>query len=174
MSGGRLGVRDVLSVDHFLIMVLYALLLSMFLAVLWASDRPCAFVSSRIFGALVIGGLAVAWLMYPFLPEEDGSAVGRRGPNSEVDARCLVYSAALEPLDRRGFRRPAWARLLGRSGASSRPDGVQWEDRGGRGPLLRCARWELSVMGFAEVLEHHRRRSDLSRRASSGCPAGAV
>ena len=54
-------------VDHFLIMVLYALLLSTFLAVLWASDRPARLrLFAKIFGALVIGGLAVAWLMYPF------------------------------------------------------------------------------------------------------------
>ena len=54
-------------VDHFLIMVLYALLVSMFFAMLWASDRPSRTrLFTKIFGALVLGGLAVAWLMYPF------------------------------------------------------------------------------------------------------------
>jgi hypothetical protein len=65
------GLSDLMStifpVDHFLTMVLYALLLSMFLAVLWASNRPARLrLFAKIFGALVIGGLAVAWLMYPF------------------------------------------------------------------------------------------------------------
>ena len=68
MSGGRLSAfATFFPVDHFLIMVLYALLLSVFLAVLWASDRPARLrLFAKIFGALVVGGLAVAWLMYPF------------------------------------------------------------------------------------------------------------
>jgi len=54
-------------VDHFLIMVFYALLVSSFFAVLWASDRPSRTrLFTKIFGALVLGALAVAWLMYPF------------------------------------------------------------------------------------------------------------
>ena len=60
-------LTTIVPVDHFLIMVLYALLLSMFLAVLWGSDRPARLrLFAKIFGALVVGGLAVAWLMYPF------------------------------------------------------------------------------------------------------------
>lgn len=68
MLGGPLSaLATFFPVDHFLIMVLYALLLSMFLAVLWASDRPARLrLFAKILGALVIGGLAVAWLMYPF------------------------------------------------------------------------------------------------------------
>ncbi len=53
--------------DHFLIMTLYALLISVFFALLWRNgrrDRVLLFV--KLFLALVVGGLAVAWLMYPF------------------------------------------------------------------------------------------------------------
>ena len=53
--------------DHFGIMVLYAFLVSAFFALLWRQDRRERW---RLFGvliaSLVIGGLAVAWLMYPF------------------------------------------------------------------------------------------------------------
>jgi hypothetical protein len=53
--------------DHFLIMTLYALLVSMFFSVLWANEKRARLrLFARIFGALVLGGLAVAWLMYPF------------------------------------------------------------------------------------------------------------
>ncbi len=54
-------------VDHFLILTLYALLVSLFFALLWRTqmrERMILFV--KIFAALVAGGLAVAWLMYPF------------------------------------------------------------------------------------------------------------
>jgi hypothetical protein len=53
--------------DHFLIMTLYALLISLFFALLWRSakrERIGLFV--KLFLALVVGALAVAWLMYPF------------------------------------------------------------------------------------------------------------
>ncbi len=54
-------------VDHFLIMVIYALLVSTFFSLLWAGDRRSRLrLFAKIFGALVLGGLAVAWLMYPF------------------------------------------------------------------------------------------------------------
>ncbi len=57
----------VIPTDHFLIMTLYALLVSAFFAVLWRDDRRERW---KLFGilvaALVGGGLAVAWLMYPF------------------------------------------------------------------------------------------------------------
>lgn len=53
--------------DHFLIMTLYALLVSAFFALLWRQERRERW---RLFGllmaSLVLGGLAVAWLMYPF------------------------------------------------------------------------------------------------------------
>jgi len=53
--------------DHFLIMTLYSLLISVFFALLWRSgrrERVSLFV--KLFLALVVGALAVAWLMYPF------------------------------------------------------------------------------------------------------------
>ena len=53
--------------DHFLIMTIYAVLVSAFFALLWREDRRARW---KLFGvllaALVVGGLAVAWLMYPF------------------------------------------------------------------------------------------------------------
>ena len=53
--------------DHFVIMALYAFLVSSFFAILWRQERKERW---RLFGilmaALVLGGLAVAWLMYPF------------------------------------------------------------------------------------------------------------
>ena len=56
-----------LPTDHFLIMAVYALLVSGFFALLW---RDGASERLRLFGillaALLLGGLAVAWLMYPF------------------------------------------------------------------------------------------------------------
>ncbi len=53
--------------DHFLIMTLYALLVSIFFSVLWGNERAERLrLFAKIFGALVLGGLAVAWLMYPF------------------------------------------------------------------------------------------------------------
>ncbi len=53
--------------DHFLIMTLYALLVSTFFAVLWGADRRARLrLFAKIFGALILGGLAVAWLMYLF------------------------------------------------------------------------------------------------------------
>jgi hypothetical protein len=57
----------ILPADHFLIMVVYALLTSVFFAFLWRSERKERIgLFARIFAALVLGGLAVAWLMYPF------------------------------------------------------------------------------------------------------------
>jgi hypothetical protein len=53
--------------DHFLIMAIYALLVSAFFALLWRKERRERW---KLFGllavSLVLGGLAVAWLMYPF------------------------------------------------------------------------------------------------------------
>ena len=54
-------------VDHFLIMTLYALLVSAFFASLWREDgRERWKLFGILVAALVGGGLAVAWLMYPF------------------------------------------------------------------------------------------------------------
>jgi uncharacterized membrane protein YfcA len=54
-------------VDHFLIMTLYAVLASAFFALLWRRERRERW---KLFGtlmvSLVLGGLAAAWLMYPF------------------------------------------------------------------------------------------------------------
>lgn len=57
----------ILPTDHFLIMAVYALLVSAFFGLLWREE---ARERLRLFGvliaALVLGGLVVAWLMYPF------------------------------------------------------------------------------------------------------------
>jgi hypothetical protein len=48
-------------------MTLYAFLISLFFALLWRNgtrERTGLFV--KLFLALVVGALAVAWLMYPF------------------------------------------------------------------------------------------------------------
>ena len=56
-----------LPTDHFLIMTVYALLVSIFFAFLWRNEgRDRLALFGKIFAALVVGGLAVAWLMYPF------------------------------------------------------------------------------------------------------------
>ena len=56
-----------LPADHFLIMGLYAFVVSAFFALLWRQDRRERW---KLFGILIasllLGGLAVAWLMYPF------------------------------------------------------------------------------------------------------------
>jgi hypothetical protein len=60
-------IAALLPTDHFLIMTVYALLVSGFFALLWreeSGDRWRLF--GLIFASLVVGGLAVAWLMYPF------------------------------------------------------------------------------------------------------------
>ena len=60
-------LASLLPADHFLIMTVYALLISLFFALLWRSgrrERVALFV--KLFLALVVGALAVAWLMYPF------------------------------------------------------------------------------------------------------------
>lgn len=60
-------VASLLPVDHFLIMVVYAFLVSVFFAFLWRTGRrERLMLFAKVFGALVLGGLAVAWLMYPF------------------------------------------------------------------------------------------------------------
>jgi len=60
-------VASIVPVDHFLIMTLYALLVSAFFGVLWRNDpRSRVRLFVKIFAALMVGGLALAWLMYPF------------------------------------------------------------------------------------------------------------
>jgi len=54
-------------VNHFLLMVLYALLVSVFFTVLWRRtrrDQVKLFI--QLFLGMVGGGLIVAWLMFPF------------------------------------------------------------------------------------------------------------
>jgi hypothetical protein len=53
--------------SHFLLMVLYALLLSVFFSALWRRQRREQIVLFlQLFLGMVGGGLLVAWLMYPF------------------------------------------------------------------------------------------------------------
>ena len=53
--------------SHFLLMVVYALLVSLFFAFLWRRDRrERVKLFLQIFLGMVGGGLLVAWLMYPF------------------------------------------------------------------------------------------------------------
>jgi cytochrome bd-type quinol oxidase subunit 2 len=60
-------IAALLPTDHFVIMAVYAVLVSAFFALLWREERR---ERLRLFGiliaALLLGGLAVAWLMYPF------------------------------------------------------------------------------------------------------------
>lgn len=54
-------------VDHFLLMVLYAFLVSLFFTLLWRRERrEQVKLFLQIFLGMVGGGLLVAWLMYPF------------------------------------------------------------------------------------------------------------
>ena len=55
--------------SHFLLLVLYALLVSIFLALLWRHEkRERIRLFVQIFLGMVGGALIVAWLMYPFPP----------------------------------------------------------------------------------------------------------
>ncbi len=55
--------------SHFLLMVLYALLVSLFFSLLWRRGRrEQVKLFLQIFLGMVGGGLLVAWLMYPFPP----------------------------------------------------------------------------------------------------------
>lgn len=53
--------------SHFLLMVLYALVVSLFFTLLWRRDRKEQIkLFLQIFLGMVGGGLLIAWLMYPF------------------------------------------------------------------------------------------------------------
>ncbi len=53
--------------SHFLLMVLFAFLVSLFFAVLWRrTPRDQAVLFLQLFLGMVGGGLLIAWLMYPF------------------------------------------------------------------------------------------------------------
>ena len=55
--------------SHFLLMVVYALLVSLFFTALWRRERKEQVkLFLQLFLGMVVGGLAVAWLMYPFPP----------------------------------------------------------------------------------------------------------
>jgi uncharacterized membrane protein YfcA len=60
-------IAALLPVDHFVIMSAFAVLVSAFFALLWREERRARW---KLFGvllaSLLLGGLAVAWLMYPF------------------------------------------------------------------------------------------------------------
>jgi cytochrome bd-type quinol oxidase subunit 2 len=53
--------------SHFFLMVLYALIVSLFFTFLWRRERKEQIrLFLQIFIGMVGGGLLVAWLMYPF------------------------------------------------------------------------------------------------------------
>ena len=53
--------------SHFLLMVLYALLVSLFFTLLWRRERrEQVKLFLQLFLGMVGGGLLVAWLMFPF------------------------------------------------------------------------------------------------------------
>ena len=53
--------------SHFLLMVAYALIVSLFFTLLWRRERGEQIkLFLQIFLGMVGGGLLVAWLMYPF------------------------------------------------------------------------------------------------------------
>lgn len=53
--------------SHFLLMSLYAFILSAFFALLWRRERSAQVkLFLQLFVGLIGGALALAWLMYPF------------------------------------------------------------------------------------------------------------
>lgn len=55
--------------SHFGLMVVYALIVSVFFALLWRRERgERVKLFLQMFIGMVGGGLALAWLMYPFPP----------------------------------------------------------------------------------------------------------
>lgn len=53
--------------SHFLLMVVYAFLVSVFFSLLWRRERrEQVKLFLQIFLGMVAGGLLIAWLMYPF------------------------------------------------------------------------------------------------------------
>ncbi len=60
-------IATLLPVDHFVIMSAYAVLVSAFFALLWREESgPRWKLFGVLLASLLLGGLAVAWLMYPF------------------------------------------------------------------------------------------------------------
>jgi cytochrome bd-type quinol oxidase subunit 2 len=55
--------------SHLFLMVVYAVIVSLFFALLWRRDRREGLVLFlQMFAGMVGGGLLLAWLMYPFPP----------------------------------------------------------------------------------------------------------
>ncbi|HSF38371.1 MAG TPA: hypothetical protein VLQ45_30275 [Thermoanaerobaculia bacterium] len=55
--------------SHFFLMVLYALIVSLFFTLLWRRERKEQIrLFLQLFLGMVGGGLLIAWLMYPFPP----------------------------------------------------------------------------------------------------------
>jgi len=53
--------------DHFTLMVLHALLIAVFFAFLWKREKQERWrYLWKVFAALVLGAVALGWLMYPF------------------------------------------------------------------------------------------------------------
>ena len=53
--------------SHFVLMVLYSLVVSLFFTLLWRRERKDQVrLFLQLFLGMVGGGLLVAWLMYPF------------------------------------------------------------------------------------------------------------
>lgn len=60
-------IASLLPADHFLIMTTYAVLVAAFFSLLWREERRERWkLFGILLGSLVLGGLAVAWLMFPF------------------------------------------------------------------------------------------------------------
>ncbi len=56
-----------MALSHLLLMGLYALLVSLFFAILWRRDRRSQVkLFLQLFLGMVGGALLLAWLMYPF------------------------------------------------------------------------------------------------------------
>lgn len=53
--------------SHFTLMLIYAAMISVFFAVLWRRQRAGQLrLFLQIFVSLMVGGLLVAWLLFPF------------------------------------------------------------------------------------------------------------
>ena len=67
--------------SHFLLMVVYSVIVSLFFALLWRRHRRERIVLFlQMFAGMVGGGLALAWLMYPFPPGPPAPIPGPPAP----------------------------------------------------------------------------------------------
>ena len=61
--------------SHLLLMLLYALQVSLFFALLWRRSRKGQVrLFLQLFGIMMVGGLVLAWLMFPFPAGPPGPA----------------------------------------------------------------------------------------------------